>query len=214
MEEPVKLISYVKLRQAIGWLGIFLPILMLSESLFFCQTPVKDTISHYYYANVGDVFVAVLTALAVFFFSYKGYEREKDNYLTNIAGIAALGIAFFPTNGFDQLCPEYCEMKVPSIVFHYLHMISAFTFFTSLALLLIFFFTRSNDLEHMTRQKKIRNGIYRSCGIIMLLCLAAIIACVCMKYYNLFWLETLALFAFGFAWLIKGELILKDKSNT
>jgi len=33
-----------------------------------------------------------------------------------------------------------------------------------------------------------------------------------MKVYNpLFWLETLAILAFGVSWIVKGEAILKDE---
>jgi hypothetical protein len=72
----------------------------------------------------------------------------------------------------------------------------------------------------MTRHKKIRNGVYKICGIVIILS----IACIALlnfppieklngvKDFRLwtFVFEALALFAFGTSWLVKGEMILKD----
>jgi hypothetical protein len=64
-----------------------------------------------------------------------------------------------------------------------------------------------------------RNRIYQFCGIIMMTCI------VLMAIYNMvptapsalgtyrpiFVLETVAILAFGFSWLIKGETFFKDE---
>jgi hypothetical protein len=69
----------------------------------------------------------------------------------------------------------------------------------------------------MTPEKKIRNGIYKACGVIMLACIASI-----ALYYAflretpvsvikpVFWLESLALWAFGWSWFVKGKTLWKD----
>ena len=71
----------------------------------------------------------------------------------------------------------------------------------------------------MTKQKRKRNKIYRISGYVIL---ASLILIALYKFYleskfvNLqdykpvFWLESLALIAFGFSWLTKGEAILSD----
>jgi hypothetical protein len=71
----------------------------------------------------------------------------------------------------------------------------------------------------MVKEKKHRNVIYRTCGIIMLLSI------VLMSVYTLFLRETIitksfpilifefvALLAFGVSWLVKGNTLLKDKN--
>jgi hypothetical protein len=36
--------------------------------------------------------------------------------------------------------------------------------------------------------------------------------CTCLVNFNpVFWLESIALWAFGISWIVKGEVILKDK---
>jgi hypothetical protein len=34
------------------------------------------------------------------------------------------------------------------------------------------------------------------------------------KFKPVFWMETLALWAFGISWLVKGQLLLKDKPGS
>lgn len=74
----------------------------------------------------------------------------------------------------------------------------------------------------MTNEKKKRNKIYQVCAIVMIACLVIIgLYMIALKpcYPNLenvhpvFCFEALALVAFGFSWLTKGEFILKDKFN-
>jgi hypothetical protein len=72
----------------------------------------------------------------------------------------------------------------------------------------------------MTRKKFQRNCVYVSSGLIIVVCLIgigviqfALPAELKSKFLNLhavFWLESLAVWAFSFAWLAKGQAILKD----
>ena len=57
-------ISYNKLRQAIGWLGILLPLLVYLETQFVgdCHY-LQDSISHYYYTVSNSFFVGILWGL-------------------------------------------------------------------------------------------------------------------------------------------------------
>src|SRR5919206_3039767 len=102
MAEPLnkpdpRLISYQSLRRAVGWLGVLLPFAMIAGNYLFGCTHIQDTISHYYYTVTGDLFVGILCADALFLIVYKGYDAKDDRW-TNIAGVLALLVAFFPTN--------------------------------------------------------------------------------------------------------------------
>ena len=58
-----------------------------------------DSISHFYYAQfLGGIFIAVLVFIATFLIAYRG-ENEGENVLATLAGICALGVALFPTEG-------------------------------------------------------------------------------------------------------------------
>ncbi len=80
-------------------MGILLPAGLLLANLLFADCyAVQDSISHYYYTTAGNLFTGTLCAVALFLISYRGYPGDKDNILTTLAGIFALGVAFFPTN--------------------------------------------------------------------------------------------------------------------
>ena len=224
--------AFFNLRRAVGWIGILLPpVLLLVTSLREPLFGIQNSISHYYYTGSRSILVGALCAVAFFLLAYPGYTR-RDSWMCNLAGFCAIMIAFFPTPDFaldpaipDTLAAPMVRGIVPAndqlrdSVNLYVHYGSAFTFFLILALLAIFEFTKSDTSEdQQTELKKSRNRIYRICGIVMLICLVLIAACVLIPrletaldgLHPVLWLETVALLAFGFSWLIKGEMFLRD----
>jgi hypothetical protein len=217
-ENPSYVISYMTIRKAIGFLGILLPAILLlgNFTLGKCHS-IENSISHYYYTTMGDVFVGILCAVALFLIAYKGYDK-LDGRACNLAGICALGIAFFPTEvDANSNCNNIQIANAMNLsVVHY---ISAALFFTTLALISLFLFTKTGNAENISIQKVKRNRIYKVCGVIMLTSIV-LIACVgfipaigskLQDYKPVFVLEWIALIAFGVSWLVKGELVLGDK---
>ena len=78
-------ISYFKLRKAIGVLGLLMPILVRLGAWWREGILSNESISAYYYTSMRDVFVGIMVATGVFLFCYRGPDRQ-DNILTNIAG--------------------------------------------------------------------------------------------------------------------------------
>ena len=220
-----QLIPYQTLRQLIGWLGIGLPAALLAGNYLLRHcTMVQSSISHYYYTITGYWLVGILFAVAMFLISYNGYSRV-DNIATSIAGFAAVLIALFPTNIVHQV-PEpmstvACTLFIlPEAKFrNAIHYASATVFFLALAYTALFLFTRSTGTK--TIQKKMRNRFFVMCGFIMLLALLFIGLYGfygthfpgLRTYHPVFWLEWVALAAFGISWLVKGQLILKDENT-
>ena len=216
--EQKLLISYMTLRKAVGILGIFLPLALITGNYFIggcCQ--VQSSISHYYYTVVGDLFVGTMCAIALFLMTYKGYSNI-DHIATTLASMFALIVAFFPTNEWSGcLCINPHRTSDISALRNAVHLTSASLFFITLSLISIFLFTKSAG--HKTKQKKTRNKIYVACGTIMLLSIALIALIMGLPslkesleaYRPVFCLEWVALLAFGSSWLVKGEFILKDK---
>jgi len=216
-----QVISYLSLRRSIGILGIALPIVVAIGSIIVKKEfYFEASISKYYYTDSRNIFVAILSAVALFMFAYRGYDR-KDRIAGKIASISALGIALFPTNQpqfFSEMCQSNNHIFTFIVIIHY---ISAITFFIVLGYFSLFLFTRTtnNDTKNHTLQKKQRNIIYKVCGYIIwgsiaLLIIYTIFKCkfpILHKYHFIFWIETLALFAFGASWLVKGKFILEDK---
>jgi hypothetical protein len=139
--------SYLALRNAIGWIGILLPfVLMGGLFLIFNEKVIQKTISQYYHTGMRDVFVGSICAIALFLFFYKGYNKWEDRTAT-LAGFFAIGIAWFPTT---QSGPLDLAGKI--------HLICASVFFIILAGFSLFFFTIT--AAHPTRRKVKRNIIY------------------------------------------------------
>lgn len=196
--------SYLSLRKAVGWIGILLPfVLVLGNFILFREEKLLHNLSVYYHTGMRDLFVGAICAIALFLFFYRGYDKW-DNISANLAGFFALGVAFFPTveeGPWDWMAQ--------------VHFYSAAFFLVTLALISIFLFTRGE--EYTTEMKKKRNLVYRVCGIIMLIALAAVE--VFFLFFNgknsdtrfVLIAETVTLIAFGISWLTKGGTLYPDK---
>ena len=214
-----RLISYQTLRKAVGWLGVLLPFSMLAGNYFLkgC-TCIQDTISNYVYTVTGSLFIGILCADALFLIVYKGYDK-RDALWTNAAGILALGIAFLPTN--DDSADSCAIIHLPySTTRNMVHYTCAASFFLSLAYISLFLFTKSTGVK--TKQKIKRNRVYRVCGVTIIIAIALIALYGLIhqagsrlsRIKPIFWLETIALLAFGISWLVKGGLVLEDEDNS
>lgn len=206
------LISELILRRWVGLLGIVLPF-----ALFFANScHFKPSISEFYYADPNlpaprDVFVGVMVAVGIFLCSYQGWDI-RDRILSLIAGISALLVASVPCAS-PKIVSDWENIRGG------FHLAFAAIFLGSLAIISYVQFTKTKSLKTMTLQKTRRNHVYRVCGVIMGACLLAI------AVYNLFlkpnnpdpnigpvfFLEAIAVIAFGVSWSVKGEVILRDK---
>jgi hypothetical protein len=202
--------SYLELRKTLGILGISLPFIMAVGGLVIFNTGLRGSISSYYHTGMRDVLVGMLFAIGFFLLSYKGYEKS-DDLAGDLGFIFALGVALFPTT------PQGAGS---SSIIGYLHMAFTVLFFSTLIYFSLFLFTKTAPEKSPTPRKLQRNKVYRICGITMSACILLIAVYVLLPdsaeailkpYKIVFWLETLAIWAFGISWLVKGETLLKDK---
>jgi hypothetical protein len=210
--EKTLVFSYLQLRKAIGILGIALPFVVSVGAWIFFQSGLKGSLSAYYHSGMRDAFVGIMFAYGFFLLSYRGYE-PKDNIAGTLACLFACGVALFPTPHGGSV--NTCE-RIMGII----HFISAAAFFLTLIYFCLCLFTKTNPEKTPTNKKRQRNKIYRFCGYGMLTCilLIGIISILpkgvtsCLNGCKpVFWLESLAIFLFGFSWFTKGEAILKDE---
>lgn len=207
--------TYRRLRQAIGYLGIGLPVLLVGFSLFpVFKTEIQPSISAYYYTNLRDIFTGTLAAVGFFMISYRGHRDpsvwKNGQLLTNIAGVMAIGVAFIPD------APKAEHQEVFSLIPNYyswlskLHYLFAALLFGIFALLAINVFTiGQNKAENIPVSTINENNIYRFCGraILVLIILVPVSKIIDLFRYSTLVLEALALFFFGTAWLIKGRAL-------
>jgi len=200
-------LSYLKHRQAIGALAFFMPVILALGALIVFGDPIQSSISAYYHTGMRNVFIGILFIVAMFLFCYKGWGTV-DDIIANLSGLFALGIALLPV-----AAPE-----AENTITGYLHVASASLFFGTLSIFSCFLFVKS-DMKPLPPEKKKRNIIFRICGGTMFACMIfiALYFLFLKKYWPgleiirpVFILETIALWAFGISWLVKGQAIFKD----
>lgn len=202
--------TFNRLRKSVGFLAFTLPLILIFWNVVFgnCHT-IQHSLSDYYYTASGDIFVGLIISISFFLIAYKGYD-QIDHWLTGSAGICGILVALLPTGqNMDEQCSirELEELAWRATA----HNILAVLFFLILAYISYFQFTKTSG--NMTIQKIERNRIYRICAIIMIISLALIPVFSAFPIFPkiIFWMEWVAMAAFGFSWLTKGEFILADK---
>jgi hypothetical protein len=195
--------AYTYLQRIVGVIAFLLPIVLWAGNGFEVET----SISAYYHTRMGNVFVGALWALAVFFLSYN-YKPVRgfnlDNKLSNVASVAAVGVAVFPTTGVS---PSQSEQVVGRV-----HLGCAFVLFALLAVFALFLFPKTGD-EPVTQEKRRRNVLYRSCGVAIVVAMALVPVSNLAGWEIFVWLEAVCVWAFAISWLVKGGFlgILADK---
>ncbi len=223
MNSPQVISPYILMR-IIGFLAFSLPfILLVSHLVIGPCSEMLPTISNYYHSVMRDIFVCMISGMAICFFAYVGYEKKvedklSDNFFAKCAALCALGLALFPTVNPGGICHSNCVADVSKISSQ-LHYFFAASLFLLLAYFALKIFTKSDNVHAMTAEKKMRNKIYKSCGYTILVCIVLIIVysffvkdkVVFNKEYAIvFWLETICLLAFSLSWMVKGELLMND----
>jgi len=217
-QDPELVISYLTLRQLIGWVGLLMPIAVRLGAFVFEGIHSTNSISAYYYTGMRDVFVSSLVLIGAFLACYRT-PSASDNVVAVIAGLAAIGIGLFPMDPVyaDEVLRNHPEMTgakcyVNRGILHY-HFVFVATFF-ALSFYLVYFRFGAFTPLNPTRQKIKRNRVYRICGLAMLVGFVAIgVLAVLHKGASIFWPEALAVAAFAVAWLVKGQFVLKDEAR-
>lgn len=208
-------LGYLGLRRMIGLIGILLPIVLIVGRMIFESPGIKDSISVYYYSVMRDVFVGSLWAIAVFLFSYR-YD-SWDDILGDVACVAAIGVAIFPTAP-----PAPMKATEQQVMIGWAHALFAVCFFITLALFALWLFRKTGP-DGPTPKKRLRNKVYFVCGSTIVFCLVLIVLVQTLflprnpwlqALNPVLWLESLAIWAFGIAWFVKGETILKDDASS
>lgn len=189
-------INTLRLRVMLGWLAMLLPWVVAA---FIWQIP--SSISATWYTNACTAFMIILGSSSMLLISYKGYDKLDDIILT-LSGIFGLGICLFPCNFVQGLGIELpTPFNIPHNISNIIHLCCAFIFFALLSYNSLFLFTKSSG--EMTKNKKIRNIIYRVCGVGML---ASFLLLLLPDFYIKVWLvEAIALTFFGISFLTKAD---------
>jgi hypothetical protein len=204
-------------RQLIGYIGLSLPVVLFV--IAGARNPggagrwrLLDSISAYYYSGAIAAFVGLLVALALFLFTYRGYEnryRRFDRAAGIIGGAAALGVAFFPTAAPTNVPPLIFWTPATGV----LHYASAIILFAVFAVFSLWLFRLRAPGEALTDDKRRRNRLYLTCGLL-------IVATIAWAGINgrakrsMFLPESIAVVAFAVSWLAKGYALTTIRVKT
>jgi len=199
------------LRQAMGYSGLLLPVLV------YCVAGVRstggvpgwkplDSVSEYYYSGSVAVFVGILWAVAAFLFTYRGYDNPSrlwDVLTGKVASVAALGVALFPTEALGPFIQPPWWMTWMKVV----HYSSATLLFSCLTVYSLCLFPSTGAPGSPPDPGKAkRNLVYRLCGWGMV-CMLIWVAVAGILKGPIFVPESLALVLFGVSWLTKGRAL-------
>ena len=190
-------LSYRNLRAIIGYIGLTLPVVLLISGIV--DGHIEGSISAYYYTKVGNVFTGSLCVIGVFLLAYRLTALTWDNVATSLAGLAALGVAFFhaaPANAtLTQLHLANVHLSCAAVLFILLGGISLFIFPTT-------------DVEP---NQKWRVPCYLGFGglIWLSVILMPLLNKVASSFYNdnhvFFALETVCVMSFAVSFILKGH---------
>ena len=212
-------LSYHRVRRALGILGVLLPLMLIIGGLL-SNARLEPSISDFYHTKLRDIFVGCLFAIGIFLVSYKGYkrrpnERISDDLVATTAGISAFGVALFPneSDAIETVSQQALGLEI-SPLFHYF---SATVFFICLAIFCYVQFPKT--------AKPVRRRIYIWCGHIIAISTVLISVFSYFKLYGstemqtfvqdwkvIFWIEAIGIWAFAFSWLTKGKADLALRS--
>jgi hypothetical protein len=213
-KDPV-VFSYLALRKAVGIVALALPF-AVALPWGLLHHAIETSISAYYYSGMRTVFTGSLCAIAMFMLCTRGYDR-KDEFAGIFSAVCGIGVAFFPTS--PASCPSARQQHIG-----WIHYSFAAALFLTLAYFCLVLFKMSAEHKITNLRKIQRNRVYTVCGIAILVSLALLpsltfllhkfhkdylFACVAPGIF----FETTSLWAFGIAWLIKGEMFLKDENS-
>ena len=211
--------SAISLRRLLGYLGIALPILLVTVN----SGRVESSISHFFYTASGTIFTAILISFALFLFTYKGYDKvavrpEKprlwrrewigENLLTTLGGLFALITALVPT-AYGALFEVECTHPLchNDKTVNLIHLGSAGLFLFIMGAMAIFKFPLGNRVD----LNRILHPAYIILGSIVWASLAAMLVYIVMENRGsvnikngIFYGEVVAIWAFAAAWLLKG----------
>jgi hypothetical protein len=216
-------LSYLGMRKAVGILALALPPALIGGAILLAPLGPTGTwphplfqgsISDYYYTPMGNFLVGSLCAIAMFLMSSRGYDWQ-DELAGYLACAFALGVAFCPTTPPDSPNPTALQNALGNA-----HEIFAAAMFVVLAYFCLVLFRKTGGKGRPTSRKLLRNRVYSICGWTIVGCMVTMISLHIPAFARLvehidmlLIFESIALEAFGIAWLTKGEAILKDEKS-
>ncbi len=194
-------LSYRNMRAIIGYVGLTLPAVLLVAGII--DGHLESSLSAYYYTKVGNFFTGALCVIGVFLLAYRLTSWAVDNIATTLAGISALGVAFFhaaPKNA------TLSQLRLADV-----HLTCAAALFFLLGAISLFVFPRD-----LLPDQRWRANWYMALGSLIWLSIILMptLNWLASSFYDsdhvFFILETVCVMAFAVSFILKGHGQLSD----
>ena len=216
--------SYLLIRTLVGLLGILLPLLFIVGEAAYLRggVHVRGSLSAYYHTSMRDIFVAGLCVIGFLLATYlSGRVRTWDFWLSLVAGVAVIGVVFFPTSRpalapDDPRCgatpvPAGCspvQQQLGEQLVAGIHFTCAVVFVLSLAAIAFLFAYRATQYEN----NRTMAAVQRVCGWVII---AAVVGAIVGELADvrvweltpLYMAEVASVWAFGTSWLLQGRAL-------
>jgi hypothetical protein len=224
--------SYRAIRLVVGFLGVLLPILFIIGETFFLRggVHVRGSLSAYYHTSMQDIFVGGLCVIGFLLATYMAGEPRTWDFLASlIAGIAVLGVVFFPTSRSglpagapacgSQPEPPGCSAVEQALGEHttaQIHSGFAIAFILCLAVMSFLFATSEvlSKTERFPDPATPGPGVFRSPALFVIHTLCALIILIAGiwafagvdfgELTRLYVGEVASVWAFGLSWILAG----------
>lgn len=194
-------------RLVIGFIALLLPVL---TSIFATEDLKSISAAYLEHGIASDIFVGFLFAIAALLLSYNG-KTICELVLSKVAAIAAIGVAVVPCKCEQPICKVNGDTAFN--IFDNLHGAYALIMFLILAYFCYAFYQSAKNKVAKNKENKhsakLRMRIYATSGCLILLSITTLLIDMLtecptfqlMEERLVFYLETLALIAFGISWL-------------
>lgn len=167
----------------------------------------QSSMSAYYYTGMRDVFVGSLFAVGVALYLYRGFS-SAENVVLSVAGVLAVCVALFPTQGGGE-----------RDFVHDVHAVAAILFFGCLAYVSVFRAGDTLSLVRDTRRADALRRAYRGLGVAMLA--SPLVALAAERVLRppggepsvVFFVEVFGVWAFSAYWLVKSWEIRQTSAD-
>jgi len=188
--------DYRALRLLVGLVAFALPV-----AVWVISCTRLSSISASYYTGARDVLVGALFVIGALLCAYNGHTPQ-EKWVSKVASLAAIVVALCPTS-----C-DGCEGDARSVA----HGIAAVVLFATIAFFCFIPFRK--DTKGQPGKRGRRAKVYLVCGWIIVACMAgAGVAKLLLptiaeeEWRTMFWAESIALWAFGVAWIVAGKVL-------
>jgi hypothetical protein len=204
-------LPFIALRRAVGIVAVGLPF-MLAIPWWLQRKSIENSISSYFYTDMRIVLIGSLCAIALFMLCSRSGDG-KSNPTAIFLSCCILGVAFFPK-------APYANATLPQHLIELAHWSFAILLFSTLAYYCLVRFKTGATNSEVTEKERQSNGVYAVCGYLILTCMVLAGLLKMNMVWRLiggtrpaFYFESIALIAFGIAWLVKGESLIPEEKD-